>query len=1841
MADQKDVAISASMTDKDLLSSIDQTLKKVEKRFTDSTTKLENSLSGIETVAKEIGANIGKGLSKGFDDQIKGMEEKIRKLQSDLVEAGKSASKGTTPTATAASTPGLDVNALNSVYEVIAKIEASFKNISETTQSINRSVNKLSNAKSATYEEKVNKEVAQREKELLQEALHRQKILNISLRQGLEEAKNQKTAERTALIEQQKLQIAQKRIAAESKNRVSEGGKSYESAMAMEANSIQERIEKMKALKQVQQTLITTDDKYQEKLKAVNRELHNLKKANQEAMTSGVNLEKGTSKLAESFVNLTRRVLYYASIEAMKSFIMSVAEVRGEYEMVERSLGAILGDFEKGSKIFREQQKAALKSPFTVIDLANTTKQLAAYNFEASELVDTSRRLADISAALGVPMERLTYNLGQIRAQTVLTARDARDFANAGLPIVPKLAEMYSQLEGRVVSVGEVFDRMSNKMVSFGDVMKVINEYTDEGGMFFDFQAKQAETLKGQLSNLTDAYNNMLNDIGKENQGAMTGLVSGIREALEHWRYFEVILKDVVYAFGAYKAAALLAKFAGDQFNNATVWGSGWLSKYRVTIQGVGDATVVYSAKTKIAIAIQQLLAKGMVFVQKAAYGVVTLFKTMWPMLVIGGIVSLVTHFHAAAAEAAHFREELDKTLSEGVDKAGKLADNFEFLAGRLKQLPVGTREFDEALKQINNTYGEYLPNLLTESNYLVELEKNYNKVTAAIYEKARIQAQESGLQQIFTKYDEDITKYTNKIFGVLTKMNVPEEAAHMIVTKYEEGVKKGLEEGETYISLFQKTYNEILKGSPFLNNKALGTVLNMNMDFTPAINNLAKSYESLDKETESYLKRSDNIFKRYGVESYAEYLKVKEVENLYKELEETVRSSNLQGDALSERLANLQKQQINSLIKLYESFGNSKKVKDLREELARLNEPVVEFKQSVKDLLKDFGTIGNQFMPKQDDSYSKYVDSILKAYKQLKKEQKLFSTGKLVPGTDIETNKTQLKIVKQIGQLLGINFETEKERNKAERKELEYLKDTLSLIEKITSEYARLVKETGNMEYAAEQVKLAYGDSLAEISKGKIDIGQLLTFNRADVIKQMESLTNVLKTEKGKKKLDLAIAEQKVKLAISLNDADVEATKKELDKKFDDYSISLKIKESGDYGDLFATLFDIQPTSLEDLENTVESIIKDMEGKVESTKSAKDGFETIIKSAVASPEDIEAAKAGLHDLQENESKAFKIIEYARKRLAEVSAKYWEDSYKTFESIVSRHGTLSDKLAQIEQKRLTELLSIQEQENKINDRISEVDLELSVATDPNVIQDLQDERDNLENILENQIEPLRVAIDVDANEASASAAFEEWKKTSDSWMKSFEDLSKYGKKTIKSMIDDMEKQLNANKGNMSLKQIKELKEKIEGLKKELDQRSPFKKMVDEFKAIGDAEPADKMQLFSKAMGSLGDRIGEVGDLVSTIGEIGTALGLDPEATEIIGDIAGSLQGLAETSKGISQMAQGDVIGGLVGVIGGVWHTFSGWFDNKNKKINREIEKSERAVKKLQNAYIDLEYAVKSSLGTEETMAKRAAIANKKAQLAELDRQIMLEKSRKKKDQDAEKIAELEGQRAQLANDIKDDTAEIVDNILGQDINSAAEDFASTWLDAFLAGEDAIAALDEKFDDMIKNMIVKTALSQIVKKNLEGVWKTLDEFTQKGSDGDEDLTTDEGHKLGEMLNKAIDTSVQQMQSFVEGWGLDAGDFAKGSKLSGLQKGIQSITEQTAGELQAVTMNMLGQMYEQNNYLLDINNLMNVQVANSSQILLQLRADYQMLQSMRVWMDSVTSPIGNSIQVRLLE
>jgi hypothetical protein len=179
-----------------------------------------------------------------------------------------------------------------------------------------------------------------------------------------------------------------------------------------------------------------------------------------------------------------------------------------------------------------------------------------------------------MASAVGIPIERLTYALGQIKAYGYLNSRDARMFANAGIPLVKQLSDYYTELEGRLVSTADVYDRIKKKAIDYNEVMEVINKMTDQGGKFFDFQAKMADTLKVRLANLTLAWNNMLNDMGKESQGVLTWGIGALRDLFLQWKQLDNLIKNAALAVGVRTLlVALRAATIGlGSFGKAMTW---------------------------------------------------------------------------------------------------------------------------------------------------------------------------------------------------------------------------------------------------------------------------------------------------------------------------------------------------------------------------------------------------------------------------------------------------------------------------------------------------------------------------------------------------------------------------------------------------------------------------------------------------------------------------------------------------------------------------------------------------------------------------------------------------------------------------------------------------------------------------------------------------------------------------------------------------------------------------------------------------------------------------------------------------------------------------------------------------------------------------------------------------------------------------------------------------------------------------------------------------------------------------------------------------------------------
>ena len=263
-------------------------------------------------------------------------------------------------------------------------------------------------------------------------------------------------------------------------------------------------------------------------------------------------------KAQSSYISrLIQRLGIYTSIYAAAGMLRDIRETTAEFELQEVALGAIIQDAHQAQVLFSQIKAAAVESPYQIKELVDYTKQLAAYGFEQNELFDTTMKLADISAGLGADMSRIILAVGQVSAATVLKGTELRQFTELGIPMVELLAEKFTQLRGEVVTTGEVFEMISDKAVSFKMVEEILNDLTSAGGMFYDMQKKQADTLAGQWINLKDTISIAYAEIGNTAvvDSAMRGFISGAKGLIDRWEGLANVLGLVASAAITYKVA--------------------------------------------------------------------------------------------------------------------------------------------------------------------------------------------------------------------------------------------------------------------------------------------------------------------------------------------------------------------------------------------------------------------------------------------------------------------------------------------------------------------------------------------------------------------------------------------------------------------------------------------------------------------------------------------------------------------------------------------------------------------------------------------------------------------------------------------------------------------------------------------------------------------------------------------------------------------------------------------------------------------------------------------------------------------------------------------------------------------------------------------------------------------------------------------------------------------------------------------------------------------------------------------------------------------------------------
>ena len=435
-------------------------------------------------------------------------------------------------------------------------------------------------------------------------------------------------------------------------------------------------------------------------------------------------VEEG-KKQADVWQTLLKGATAYFTLQGAQSFISQMVAVRSQFQQLEISFGTMLKSKEKANELMAQLTDLAAKTPFGLEEVSEGAKKLLAFQIPAQEVTETLRRMGDVASGLGVPMGQLIHVYGQVKAQGKLVTNDLYQFMNAGIPIIAELSKVVGKSET------EIKDMVSAGKIGFTEIQAVIKNMTNEGGLFYNLMAEQSKSLGGQISNLKDNFDQMLNEIGKASEGIVSGAIKGVSFLVENYETIGKLIAGLIVSYGTYRAA-LIATAAVQQIVAARTAG--------MTVAEMAHYT-------------------WLVLVEKAQKLLNLTMLANPYTLVAGALVGLVSYMVMFKKEAT-VAEQAQKSFNDEQERQKKVLEDerneIEKLIEVVKDENAAKGQRINALNRLKDIYPDIFSKYKTEEELIRNIAKALKEVSNAQKEKdlkmdkdyiERLQVQKRGLQ--------------------------------------------------------------------------------------------------------------------------------------------------------------------------------------------------------------------------------------------------------------------------------------------------------------------------------------------------------------------------------------------------------------------------------------------------------------------------------------------------------------------------------------------------------------------------------------------------------------------------------------------------------------------------------------------------------------------------------------------------------------------------------------------------------------------------------------------------------------------------------------------------------------------------------------------------------------------------------------------------------------------------------------------------------------------------------------------------------------------------------------
>ncbi|GAB3973847.1 hypothetical protein GCM10028806_28570 [Spirosoma terrae] len=471
-----------------------------------------------------------------------------------------------------------------------------------------------------------------------------------------------------------------------------------------------------------------------------------------------------TNKLDTQFARLGQLAAGYFSFTALAQLPAQILKVRGEFQQLEIAFSTMLASKSKADTLLTSLVETAASTPFGLKDIASGAKQLLAYGSSAKNVVGELRMLGDVAAGVSAPINELIYLYGTLRTQGRAYAVDIRQFAGRGIPIYQALADVLK------VNVDQVNDFVEAGKVGFKEVEQAFRNMTSSGGMFAGLMDAQSKSLLGLKERLSDAWDVMLNEIGKKNQDVAADLLTTATDVVEHYQDVIDILKIAAATYGTYKAAILLVSAA----QRAHLFMLQSIALEQTLAAASGEVLTTQQARQ---IVVSKLLQRAQMELNA------TMLANPY-VIVATAIAALVTAYFVLREEVQQVKSAQELLADAGKDisvQYKQQGSEVKTLVGIIKNQNVAESERLRAYEKLKSIAPDIVRGLDFQAAKTADLTKEVNLYLASLEKKIRLETAQSSLKSALEQDTEaakklkeaqdDLVKQSGKNFRMVIGM--------------------------------------------------------------------------------------------------------------------------------------------------------------------------------------------------------------------------------------------------------------------------------------------------------------------------------------------------------------------------------------------------------------------------------------------------------------------------------------------------------------------------------------------------------------------------------------------------------------------------------------------------------------------------------------------------------------------------------------------------------------------------------------------------------------------------------------------------------------------------------------------------------------------------------------------------------------------------------------------------------------------------------------------------------------------------------------------------------------